>query len=119
MSEQYQEVPWPDDPECMLDWDNAWDAGAVGYITFISPCQGWRGQHRTSLPVTRHPGGYNKDSERFPGNVWEWRQSDPGYITTHPSIEAWCCGCHWHSGNPVQWRVVERLGDEEDGDKDE
>lgn len=102
------EVPFPPDPECILTWEDSWPEDAIGWITFVSPCTGFRGLHRTSLPVTRKPGGYEEHDGKSVGPVWEFRR-DGDVISTHPSIEAVCCNCHWHSPNPVFWRLVDDL----------
>lgn len=111
MGEVEIEVPFPADPECLLTWEDDWPADAVGYITFIDPKQDdwWPGTRRTSIPVTRRAGGYGAGEHPTHNLVWEFRDVEPGIITTHPSIHA--LG-RWHSPNPTRWRVVEHLSDE-------
>lgn len=99
------EVPFPADPECLLEWGSDWPEDAVGHITFVCPS----GKHRNSIPITRKLNGWDGDHPTY-GNVWEFRYDGPQGIATHPSIDAICC-CHWHSPNPTRWRLVERLAD--------
>lgn len=98
------EVPFPDDPECLLTWEDGWPDDATGWITFVDPKpNAWGRWHRTSIPVTKGP---TRGDHPTLGNVWHFDLPEPGVLVTSPSIHA--VGC-WHTPNPTRWRLVDNL----------
>jgi hypothetical protein len=95
VSEQ-TEVPWFDSPpDAHLAWP---ERSSEGYLHFYGP-----DGERAVIPVTEGP------SREAPqrGPVWHIEVAD-GVATVSPSVHF--VG-HWHSPNPVQFRLVEATPD--------
>lgn len=94
------EVPWfTEPPPARLDWSS----NTLGHLHFYDP----HGE-RAAVPVTRGP-SYERPSNNGLWGSPVWHIDEDGEIVTvSPSVHF--VG-HWHSPNPVQFRLVEELDD--------
>lgn len=104
MSEQ----PWPQGQlDAVLRWPRSLRED-VGELWFLSPeSTGWHAGEPCCIHVSKDvPDGgdyFNKT------NIWQIRiHEDAGYVTVRPSIHFID---HFHSPNPVSFRLVEKLDD--------
>lgn len=105
------EAPWPPgDREALIDWTpiDAPGFDGVGVLCFISPeTEGWHAGGRCPIHVSRTCGtGGTQIGDPPHTNVWHVTENGDGTVTVSPSIHF--IG-HFHSPNPVRFRLVESL----------